>query len=100
MAYANTTWSGTLVNDGTNRLLLKKATSTTNANQVVFCVSNLASADSNAATGFHVNFLPSGTTASPALGSGYCNITQLYLSPIDNGRIAVRELFERDGSKV
>ena len=87
--YANTTFTGTAVNDGTGRVQLGLKQSATSTILNIFCVSNSASGDSNAATGYHVNFVPPGTTQPQA---GNCIITQLYLSPITNGRIAQRDL--------
>ena len=87
--FANTTFTGTAVTDGTGRLQLGLRQSTTSSALDVFCVSSTITTDSNSATGFHVYFYPPGTTQSQ---TGSCTITQLYLSPITNGRIAQRDL--------
>ena len=87
--YANTTFTGMAVNDGTGRVQLGLMQSTASSTLDIFCVANSTSGDSNAATGFHVYFFPPGTTQSQ---TGSCTITQLYLSPITNGRISQRDL--------
>lgn len=89
MVYANTTFSGTPVNDGTGRVQLFLQQSTTASSPDVFCVANVASGDGNSATGYHVYFAPPGTTSA---STGNCIITSLYLSPTSNGRIGAREV--------
>ena len=79
-AQGNATFAATPVNDALNRLQLFMHVSTTNTANRVFCVSTVASGDANQATGFHVNYLPPGSTHPSS-----CALTYLYLYPIGNG---------------
>ena len=80
MQYANKTFTTTALNDGTGRLQLALHPATAPTTTSIFCISNVASGDSNAATGYHVNFYPPGTTLPVN-----CIVTNLYLSPVANG---------------
>jgi len=79
MQYGNTTFYGTAMNDGTGRTQLFLTNTATNT-PYNFCVANLASADKNVATGFHIYFYSTAATFTPN-----CVNCNLYLSPISNG---------------
>ncbi|KAL9113968.1 MAG: hypothetical protein Q9227_002102 [Pyrenula ochraceoflavens] len=79
VAYANTTFYGTALNDGTGRTQLFLNNTAANA-PFNFCISNSTSGDGNTATGLHVNyFVTSGQIAA------YCKACSLFLSPVTNG---------------
>lgn len=78
---ANTTFSGTPLNDGTGRTQL--FLNTQSGVRVQFLVSTVSSNDANQNTGFHINFF-AGTATAAQLGTNYV-VTNLYLSPVSRG---------------
>ena len=79
-SYANHSWYGVPTTDGTGRVALYfNATQANSPNPYNFCICNLLSADSNAATGYHIYFWNVSTQVSN------CDLTQLYLSPVNRG---------------